>query len=114
MRILPEADRLEMLETLQKSSSDVERQLATLPFRIETPSQVCSVSDSVQYCSCQQLLLLAITSETLAQIAIHLLGVSGAVMSRHAHEYVDERSGPRLGYHADSSQSWSRPPDVRD
>ncbi|KAK9844500.1 hypothetical protein WJX74_003268 [Apatococcus lobatus] len=40
MRILPEADRLEMLETLQKSSSDVERQLATLPFHIETPSQI--------------------------------------------------------------------------
>ncbi|KAK9868330.1 hypothetical protein WJX84_005285 [Apatococcus fuscideae] len=40
MKILPEAERLEMLETLQKSSRDVERQLATLPFRIETPSQI--------------------------------------------------------------------------
>ncbi len=49
MKILPEAERLEMLETLQKSSRDVERQLATLPFRIETPSQV-------RYAHLQQLL----------------------------------------------------------
>ena len=40
MRILPESERLEMLETLRKSSLDVEKQLATLPFHIETPSQV--------------------------------------------------------------------------
>ena len=42
MRLLPESERLEMLETLQKSCLDVEKQLATLPFRIETPSQVCT------------------------------------------------------------------------
>ncbi len=48
MRILPESERLEMLETLQKSSLDVEKQLATLPFRIETPSQVGSRGSCLQ------------------------------------------------------------------
>ena len=51
MRILPESERLEMLETLQKSSQDVERQLATLPFHLETPSQVATALPLLWPCS---------------------------------------------------------------
>ena len=40
MRLLPEEERLETLQILQKNREEVERAIQGLPLRIETPSAI--------------------------------------------------------------------------